>query len=109
MRKSLLLVVISVLLLTSCSTTGNMPKTTINGATVGGGSGYCVSLSALVGALVGGFMGTFLASGQGQQGTAAVGWGTASTAGGAFAGAMAGYLACAPSTTSTAASEPKSL
>lgn len=102
-----LAVIVLAVMLVGCSTTGNMPKTTINGATIGGGSGYCVSLSALVGALVGGFMGTFLASGQGQQGTAAVGWGTASTAGGAFAGAMAGYLACGPSTTSTAASEAK--
>lgn len=93
-----------VFLLAGCSN-ANFPKTTINGATIGGGSSYCIFLSAFVGALGGGTVGTLLANNQGSTGTSTVAWGTMATALGSGLGGLTGYGLCAPTPAATPASE----
>ena|SRR5579862_3971843 len=81
----------------------NFPKTTIMGTTLGGGSSYCIFLSAFVGALGGGTLGTLLSAGQGSSGNSTIAWGTMATALGSGLGGLTGYGLCAP--TATPASE----
>jgi hypothetical protein len=99
--------VIGLIVLMGCSSGSavNFPKTTINGATIGGGSSYCIFLSAFVGALGGGTVGTLLANNQGSTGTSTVAWGTMATALGSGLGGLTGYGLCAPTPAATPASE----
>jgi hypothetical protein len=105
MRKRILACLAAVLLSACASGPTNFPTTTINGATIGGGSSYCIFLSAFVGALSGGTLGSLVSNTVGSTGNETVAWGTMSTAFGAGLGGLTGYGLCGPTTDATKGSE----